>query len=148
MGRRVEKRSPATYADVAAAPEHVLAELIDGVLYNSPRPNARHSLASLRLGADLDGPFGRGKGCPGGGVILIEPELHLVGGNVVVPDLAAWRHERLPTLPEKAQIDVVPDGVCEVLSRSNKSHDLMRAQPFDAAELDLTALWPPASTPT
>ena len=133
MARQIEKRSPASYLDVEAAPDHVVAELIDGVLYTSPRPGARHSLTSLRLGADLDGPFGRAKGGPGGWVILIEPELVLPGGHLLVPDLAGWRYERLPVLPDKTPIEVVPDWVCEVLSPSNKSHDRKRKLPKYAA---------------
>jgi len=53
---------------------------------------------------------------------LDEPELHL-GPHVAVPDLAAWRRERLPALPETAWIGVAPDWVCEVLSPSTERYD-------------------------
>jgi len=52
--------------------------------------------------------------------ILGEPELHL-GRDVIVPDLAGWRRERLPRLPDEAYISMAPDGVCEVLSPSTSA---------------------------
>src|SRR5512143_412404 len=88
----------ATYDDVLNAPENNVAEILDGELFLSPRPAPRHSVASSRLGRIL-GPFDDDKGAPGGWWILDEPELHL-GEQVVVPDLAGWRRERLPAMPE------------------------------------------------
>jgi Uma2 family endonuclease len=46
---------------------------------------------------------------------LFEPELHL-DAHVLVPDLAGWRRQRMPTLPETAYFELPPDWVCEVLS--------------------------------
>ena len=53
---------------------------------------------------------------------MIEPELHL-GPHVVVPDIAGWRRERLPRLPDTAYIETSPDWVCEVLSPSTARID-------------------------
>jgi Uma2 family endonuclease len=53
---------------------------------------------------------------------MVEPELHL-GEHVAVPDLAAWRRERLPALPETAWIATAPDWICEVLSPSTERYD-------------------------
>ena len=105
----------ATYADLEAVPEHLVAEIIDGVLETYPRP--RHDIAAARLSGELDRPFARGRGGPGGWVFIIEPELHL-GTQVVVPDLAGLRRERMPTEPEDAHIEIAPDWVCEILSPS------------------------------
>jgi Uma2 family endonuclease len=55
-------------------------------------------------------------------VLLGEPELHL-GGEVLVPDLAGWRRERMPELPEEVGITLAPDWVCEVLSPSTVAID-------------------------
>ena len=55
-------------------------------------------------------------------MILNEPELHL-GRDVVVPDLAGWRLERMPELPETAYFELAPDWVCEVLSPSTEAYD-------------------------
>src|SRR5579864_4849347 len=95
-------RRHATYDDVLGAPPNVVAEVIAGVLHTQPRPAARHARAASRLGGELDGPFDRGRGGPGGWILLDEPELHLRGGHVLVPDLAGWRRERMPRLPLEA----------------------------------------------
>src|SRR6186713_952879 len=90
-------RPKATYQDVLAAPEHVVAEIVNGELFVSPRPAVPHARVASLLGSELTGPFDRGRGGPGGWILLDEPELHL-GDDVVVPDLAGWRRERLPRL--------------------------------------------------
>jgi len=111
----------ATYDDVLNAPEHQVAEILDGELFLSPRPASRHSLAAFRLGGILaafdDDPNG-----PGGWWLLTEPELHL-GDDVVVPDLAGWRRERMPAFPPVAFFSLAPDWVCEVLSPSTERID-------------------------
>ncbi|MEZ4403561.1 MAG: Uma2 family endonuclease [Kofleriaceae bacterium] len=112
----------ATYADVVSAPADRVAELIDGVLHLSPRPAAPHAHAASLVGADLIAPFHRGRGGPGGWILLFEPELHL-GGDVLVPDVAGWRRERLTTLPREGGITTAPDWVCEVLSPSTRRLD-------------------------
>ncbi len=176
----------ATYEDVLNAPENKVAEILDGELVLSPRPGPRHGVAASSLGFALGNPFHRGHGGPGGWWILDEPELHL-GAQVVVPDLAGWRRERLPSIPDAAFFSLAPDWVCEVLSPSTEridrgrklridaeagvahawlvnpiertlevlrlrdgawtivavhsGDDRVRAEPFDAIELELGALW-------
>lgn len=114
--------APAVYADIEALPANMVGQIVFGVLHAHPRPTPRHVRASSRLGAELDGPFDRGRGGPGGWIILDEPELHL-GPHVVVPDIAGWRRERLPRLPDTAYIEAHPDWVCEVLSPSTAQID-------------------------
>ena len=46
----------ATYQDVLDAPEHRVAEIVDGTLYTQPRPAMPHALASSALGTDLSNP--------------------------------------------------------------------------------------------
>jgi Uma2 family endonuclease len=115
----------ATYGDVLAVPDHLVAELLDGELVASPRPRARHAVCStgmtIAIGGSFHGPAGRGPG-PGGWWILDEPELHL-GEDVVVPDLAGWRRERLPEVPDAAWLELVPDWACEILSPSTARID-------------------------
>jgi len=55
-------------------------------------------------------------------MILVEPEIHL-GEHIVVPDLAGWRRERLPEVPDAAYLELSPDWVCEVLSPSTRALD-------------------------
>jgi Uma2 family endonuclease len=110
----------ATYADLWDVPDHYVAEIFDGELYASPRPALPHSHAASVLGAKLGEPFHRSG--PGGWVILDEPELHFVN-DVLVPNLAGWRRERLPTVPAAAYLTLAPDWVCEILSPSTESLD-------------------------
>jgi Uma2 family endonuclease len=113
----------ATYDDLLQVPPDRVAEIVDGELHVSPRPASRHALASSRLGSELGPPFDRGRGGPGGWWILDEPELHL-GADVLVPDLAGWRRERMPELPDAPWSELAPDWVCEVLSPGTRRLDL------------------------
>ena len=115
----------ATYEDVLNAPENKVAEILDGELFLSPRPSPRHAVAASEIGMVLGNPFHRGSGGPGGWWILDEPELHL-GDHVVVPDLAGWRRERMPAMPDEAFFTLAPDWVCEVLSPSTERIDRSR----------------------
>src|SRR5262245_24033159 len=113
----------AMYEDLLAVPPHLVAEIIGGRLVTHPRPAPRHIRASSILGGLLAPPFdlGQHRG-PGGWWILDEPELHL-GTDVAVPDLAGWRRERMPKLPETAWFSLAPDWVCEMISRSTERYD-------------------------
>lgn len=115
-------RRRATYEDVLAAPAHLVAEVLFGVLHTRPRPAIPHARVSSRLGSELDGPFDRGRGGPGGWILVDEPELHLAE-DIVVPDLAGWRRERLPRLPNASFFELAPDWACEVLSPSTMKID-------------------------
>jgi Uma2 family endonuclease len=189
MGQPLRGKSPATYADVLAAPRHLVAEVVGGDLHLSPRPASPHALAAGELFGELRSPFGRGRGGPGGWIFLPEPELHLGDEPaIVVPDIAAWRRERMPSVENVPYFTLAPDWLCEVLSPSTESFDRteklpvharagvgfcwlvnpiartlevlrnqgdgrwvvlsshgenakVRAEPFEAMELDLTLLW-------
>jgi len=121
------KARAATYEDICRLPENVIGEIVDGDLVVSPRPAPRYAIATSYLGGELTGPYGRGRGGPGGWLILDEPELHL-GEHVLVPDLAGWLRERMPTAPETAWFSLRPDWICEVLSPSTAILDRTRKQ--------------------
>ena len=112
----------ATYDDLRDVPDHYVAEMFDGELYATPRSAVPHARAATVLSVELGGPFDRGRNGPGGWVILVEPELHF-GNDVLVPDLAGWRRERVPTLPAAAYMTLAPDWICEVLSASTEALD-------------------------
>jgi len=116
-------------------PDHLVAEIIDGELITTPRPASPHARAESVIGQDLS-PFDRrpgGPGGPGGWWTLVEPELHL-GEDVIVPDLAGWRHERMPVIPNVAAFTLAPDWVCEVISPRTGRIDRSRKMGIYARE--------------
>jgi Uma2 family endonuclease len=125
------KRKRATYEDVLKAPEHMVAEIVEGELYLNPRPGKPHGKAEIRLGTLLDGPFGLGRDGPGGWVILAEPELHLKH-DVLVPDLTGWRVERAPLEGPEPYFTDAPDWLCEIVSPSTGRLDRIKKLPIYA----------------
>ena len=139
--QRSETAQPrrATYQDVLDAPLHRVAEIVDGTLYISPRPPTLQALAKTCLGAGLGHSFSFGRGGPGGWRIMDEPELHL-GEDILVPDVAGWRRERLPRIPETWDVVIAPDWVCETMSDSTRELDLNGKRPVYARE-GIAHLW-------
>jgi Uma2 family endonuclease len=179
-------RKPATYDDLLKLPDDRIGEIVDGELYANPRPAGRHATCAFTLSTELGPPFQARRGGPGGWLFLFEPELHLAN-DTLVPDLAGWRRERLPSVPDAPAMTLAPDWVCEILSSSTERLDrvrklpayarhgvghawlinpstrtlevyrreggswvlaathaddaLVRAEPFDAIEIDLLRLW-------
>jgi Uma2 family endonuclease len=126
----------ATYEDLMEVPDTKVAEIIDGELVVSPRPASPHAYAASMLGVDLGGPFHGDPGDPagpGGWWLLDEPELHLVD-DVLVPDLAGWRRERMPVFPSAPFFSLAPDWVCEVVSPSTGRIDRSRKMRIYARE--------------
>jgi Uma2 family endonuclease len=124
---------PASYEDLCALPPSMVGEIVRGMLYSHPRPASKHARSSSMLGGKLIPRFDEGDGGPGGWWILDEPELHL-GDDVLVPDLAGWRRERMPIFPDVAWFDLVPDWVCEILSPSTARLDRTQKMPIYAAD--------------
>ncbi|MFP2925057.1 Uma2 family endonuclease [Pyxidicoccus sp. 3LG] len=127
------ERKPATYADLEALPDNVVGELIGGELHVSPRPASPHTVAASRLGGVLGGPFDWGPDGPGGWAILDEPELHFED-DVLIPDLAGWRRERMPRTPRVNAFTLAPDWGCEMLSPSTAGWDRAKKLPVYARE--------------
>ncbi|MEA3278501.1 MAG: Uma2 family endonuclease [Pseudomonadota bacterium] len=112
------------YDQLAALPENLTGEILNGQIHAQPRPAPRHARAASRLDRSIGRGYDDGDDGPGGWWILPEPEIHFVRKlEVVVPDLAGWKHERMPKLPETDYFETVPDWVCEVLSPSTASKD-------------------------
>ncbi|MBF0530662.1 MAG: Uma2 family endonuclease [Deltaproteobacteria bacterium] len=122
----------AVYDDLYRLPENMTGEIIEGELHAFPRPHYRHSSIESTLSGELIPPyrFGRGGG-PGGWIFLIEPEV-MLGENLLVPDLAGWKQERLPVPPTGNWTTIVPDWVCEILSPSTFRIDRVRKMPIYA----------------
>ncbi len=122
------------YEALLDVPAHQVAQIINGTLRVMSRPRPRHALASSILTSELVNPFHRGRGGPGGWIILDEPELHLSNGDILVPDLAGWRRERLPRLPNTPYFETIPDWVCEILSPSTARQDRIEKMPIYAQQ--------------
>jgi Uma2 family endonuclease len=176
------------YEQLQALPEGLTGEILNGQLHSQPRPSGPHGRVSVGLDRRIGRSYDEGDGGPGGWWILVEPEVHFVRDQeVAVPNLAGWRRERMPRIPEGHRFEVVPDWVCEILSPSTASKDReiklplyahygvahawlvdpqrrtlevygleqgawhllleaaeatsVRAPPFEALDLTLTALW-------
>jgi Uma2 family endonuclease len=185
-------RRPATYDDLLRLPDDRVGEIVGGELYASPRPSGRHATCAFVLSGEIGPPFQFRRGGPGGWLFMFEPELHL-GDETLVPDVAGWRREKLPSVPESPAVSVAPDWACEILSPSTEKLDrtkklpsyarhgvghawllnpvartlevyrreaaswvlaashaddaIVRAEPFDAIEIDLLRLWGEERTP-
>jgi Uma2 family endonuclease len=132
---------PATLEDLDRLPRTWRGEILDGTLYAFPRPRAPHQLAGGSIHGDLRDPFHRGRNGPGGWWILPEPGIQLLPRSPEFsPDVAGWRRERLPGLPRKGAITVVPDWVCEILSPRTRSYDHVTKRRF-YAESGVAFLW-------
>src|SRR6185295_4577019 len=94
----------ATYDDLLKVPDILVAEILDGELFTSPRPALPHARVTSVL---------RG---------------------VLVPDLAGWRRERMPVFSNEAYVELAPDWVCEVVSPSTARVDRVRKVPIYARE--------------
>ena len=139
-------RKLATYEDLLALPEGIKAEIIDGVLImeaevvdgvlvGPPGPLPRHGRVQRAMGRFVGGPFDDddGHGGPGGWWILPEVDVRFGPRDVVRPDLAGWRRDRLPSPWDTRPIDVTPDWVCEVLSPGNAANDRVKKRRLYAA---------------
>lgn len=74
-------------------------------------------------------------------MILFEPELHLgPEPDIIVPDLAGWRRERMPSVPHDAYLTVAPDWACEVISPSTEDIDRAEKMPIYARE-NVSHVW-------
>jgi Uma2 family endonuclease len=122
------KKEPATVADLLAIPESErFHEIIGGELVRKAMPSARHGGAQAGVTARIGGPYGRPGGrSPGGWRFLTETEVRFEDHEVYRPDVAGWRRERMPTLPEEWPVSVRPDWVCEILSPSNERNDTLK----------------------
>jgi len=118
----------ATYEDLRGLPDTVIGEILGGQLVASPRPSGRHSYAATGLTISIGSLFHFDDEGPGGWTILQEPELHL-NTDIMVPDLAGWRRERIPTVLTEPAIEVAPDWVCEILSPSTARTDRVQKMP-------------------
>lgn len=135
-------RAKAAYEELLALPDNMVGEIVDGDLQATPRPAPRHAKAASTLGGDLSSAYDReigGPRGPGGWWILDEPELH-VDQDVLVPDVAGWRRDRMPELPDAPYFTLAPDWVCEVVSPATERIDRVRKKRI-YARVGVVWLW-------
>ena len=126
MAEAALKKTLATLEDLLAIPEgQRFHELLAGEIVQKAMPSIPHGDAQLRLGAFVQ-PIRRGGGGSGSGgwVFAAEAEIQVDRFNVVRPDVAGWRRERMPTSPRAFPCPVLPDWICEILSPSTARVDL------------------------
>jgi hypothetical protein len=121
----------ATYQDVLDAPEHLVAEIIAGELRLSPRPGGPHIVAASRLG-------------------YVDWICEVLSKSTAVND----RAEKLPiygrvgvryawlvdAIQRTLEVLRLQDGVWLEVA-VYRGDVRVRAQPFDAIEIDLVVLW-------
>jgi Uma2 family endonuclease len=115
----------ATYADLLALPSDVHAEVLGGEIVTAPAPLPRHSRVQRSISRFIGGPFDDddGRGGPGGWWIFVEVDVALSAHDIVRPDLAGWRRERLPRPGPTRPIEIAPNWLCEVLSPATAARD-------------------------
>jgi len=129
----------AVYEDLYTIPDAMIGQIISGELFAMPRPSPRHANSASVLTILIGKTFAVKNGGPGGWVILYEPEIQL-GSHTLVPDIAGWKKERLPELPETNWIAVPPDWICEVLSPGTARIDRKKKMPI-YAQFGVPYLW-------
>ncbi|MDH2310126.1 Uma2 family endonuclease [Methylobacterium brachiatum] len=135
----------ATYADLEAVPDHLVVEIIDGVVETHGSLPPVQGAAAFSLAAILGSHTSRRRDDPDAWIYMSKPELRF-SPQVVVPDLAGWRRERMPTEPEDAFIETSPDWVCEILSPSTIRLDRGRKRRiYGEAGVDFLWLLDPAA---
>ena len=112
---RVPRTFEELYAEIERLPEGKTGEILEeGVLRVMSRPGRHHRLAAMACLNTLSGVNANLQGT--GWWIEAEAEIRFPSGRLVVPDLAGWRVERVPTFPTDNPLTVVPDWCCEILS--------------------------------
>jgi Uma2 family endonuclease len=121
------------YRRIRDLPEGSRGEILDPgnlhIVMGRPGKRHRRSAQAIHIGLSGADQGTQGKGW----WIEVEPEVRF-GQRLLDPDLAGWRVERVPELPEENPINITPDWVCEVLSPSTAVTDVRKKLPIYASE--------------
>jgi Uma2 family endonuclease len=116
-------RRLATYEDLLGLPDDVRAEVIDGEVVVAPSPSPLHQDTVGGILSELRFPFQRGRGGPGGWWLILDVDVFFGPHEVLRPDIAGWRRERVLALPAERPVKAIPDWVCEALSPGTAARD-------------------------
>lgn len=113
----------ATFKDLIALPEEErFHEILDGELVRKCMASGEHALGQIQAAIWLGSRFARrpnGADRPGGWWFLTEVEIELARHEIVRPDLAGWRRDRVKEAPQGHPLHIRPDWICEVLTSSD-----------------------------
>jgi Uma2 family endonuclease len=103
-------------------PQGTLAELINNQLYMSPSPVYNHQDVLIEIASQLRMHLKKS-----GGKVAIAPfDVYLdETGNAVQPDIVVVLNNNKGTLHPNGHFHGVPDVLVEILSPSNRDHDLV-----------------------
>lgn len=132
-------KRPATYADLEAAPEHRVAEIVGGELVTRHHGYAAPAMVRTMLGYALRDVTRRRSTPNALWQVLTLPELQLAR-DVVVPELAAWSVEKLPYLLDE-QTDMLPDWVCELTADDLQCNPALPRKIDRYREVGVRFLW-------
>lgn len=119
----------ATLADLLAIPEQDrYHEIIDGELIRKEAASPWHGQAQVNLIVQMGSVFGKQPGGrnPGDWWFLSEVEIEFGTFQILRPDIAGWRRERMSTVPNEFPLQLAPDWVCEIVSPSSKTNDTIK----------------------
>jgi hypothetical protein len=117
----VEASKLKTLYDLAASPDEDV-ELVGGEIVRRPMTRLSHAVAQGNTRGELHA-YTRGAG-PGGWLIATDVSVAYEAHECPSHDLAGWRRERLPRLPQGI-IDLPPDWVCEIVSPGREKKDTL-----------------------
>jgi Uma2 family endonuclease len=115
---------PPRYEELLALPDDVIGEIMEGELVVTPLPTPAATSTKLALAAELNKATAESAGRHGWW--LFDDARLRLGSNILVPDLAGWRRQRMPKKSDKKYFEVPPDWACEVLSPTSAVIDRTR----------------------
>ncbi|HKS23395.1 MAG TPA: Uma2 family endonuclease [Thermoanaerobaculia bacterium] len=126
-----------TYEDLLAMPEdNVIREILDGELFVSPSPFARHQRIVGRLFYEIEHYL---RSNPIGEVFVAPFDVVFAIDNVCDPDVLFISDER-SSIVTKKHVHGAPDFVFEVLSEFNRKNDEVRKLAI-YERFDVTEYW-------
>src|SRR5882672_10106203 len=122
----VPTKQRATVADLIAIQDCDRLEIIGGELVEKAMPSWRHSRAEAKYGEIL-APFNRkAGGTRGPGGWWIGTEVHVgYGDEIYCHDVAGWKRDRVPEMPDDFPVRLRPDWVCEIVSPKHEKRDFV-----------------------